>query len=186
MRNKQRCCGQLQNHVWIANFCGESKEITIPSKSSYFFMVLWYGRSCKEICGTMLWVGKTIRFNNSTKYLPRASMTTTSEKKKWNLLENCHKYAPKLCWNAHIWHELEDLIFYGQWTNLHDQSQIGPKSVTNAWIDWFLTFIMHVHTDKIVMWVILLNNEDWDCFKTLTSREILKIRNPLLEEHCAF
>ena len=26
------------------------------------------------------------------------------------------------------------------------------------------------------MWVILLNNADWDCFKTLTLREILKIR----------
>ena len=25
-----------------------------------------------------------------------------------------------------------------------------------------------------------------DCFKTLTSQEILKIQNPLLEEHCAF
>ena len=36
------------------------------------------------------------------------------------------------------------------------------------------------------MWVILLNNADWDCFKTLTSRDILKIRNPLLVEHCAF
>ena len=36
------------------------------------------------------------------------------------------------------------------------------------------------------MWVILPNDADWDCFKTLTSREILKIRNPLLEEHCAF
>ena len=35
------------------------------------------------------------------------------------------------------------------------------------------------------MWVILLNNADWDCFKTLTLREILKIQNPLLEEHCA-
>ena len=30
------------------------------------------------------------------------------------------------------------------------------------------------------------HSADWDCFKTLTSREILKIRNPLLEEHCAF
>ena len=36
------------------------------------------------------------------------------------------------------------------------------------------------------MWEILSNNTDWDCFKTLTSREILKIQNPLLEEHCAF
>ena len=33
MRNKQRYCGQLQNHVRIANFCGWKKEITIPSKS---------------------------------------------------------------------------------------------------------------------------------------------------------
>ena len=40
MRNKQRYCGQLQNHVRIANFCGGIREITIPSKSSYFFMVL--------------------------------------------------------------------------------------------------------------------------------------------------
>ena len=36
------------------------------------------------------------------------------------------------------------------------------------------------------MWEILLNNADWDCFKTLTSQEILKIQNPLLEEHYAF
>ena len=40
MPNKQRHCGQLQNHVRIANFRGESGEITIPSKSSYFLMVL--------------------------------------------------------------------------------------------------------------------------------------------------
>ena len=43
-----------------------------------------------------------------------------------------------------------------------------------------------MNTDNIVMWVILLNNADWDCFRTLTLREILKIRNPLLEEHCIF
>ena len=36
------------------------------------------------------------------------------------------------------------------------------------------------------MWEVLPNNADWDCFKTLTSQEILKIQNPLLEEHCAF
>ena len=36
-----------------------------------------------------------------------------------------------------------------------------------------------MNTDNIVMWVILLNNADWDCFKTLTSQEILKIQNPL-------
>ena len=43
-----------------------------------------------------------------------------------------------------------------------------------------------MNTNNIVMWVILPNNADWDCFKIQTLREILKIPNPLLEGHCAF
>ena len=43
-----------------------------------------------------------------------------------------------------------------------------------------------MNTNNIVMWVILPNNADWDCFKILTFREILKIQNPLLEEHYVF
>ena len=43
-----------------------------------------------------------------------------------------------------------------------------------------------MNTGNIVMWEILQNNADWDCFKTPILREILKIQNPLLEEHCAF
>ena len=62
-------------------------------------------------------------------------------------------------WNQSLWQTLESIDF------IHSS---------------------HVNTDNIVMWVILLNNADWDCSKTLISREILKIRNPLLEEHCAF
>ena len=44
---------------------------------------------------------------------------------------------------------------------------------------------IHVNTNSIVMWVILLNNAGWDCFKTPILKEILRIQNPLLEEHCA-
>ena len=36
------------------------------------------------------------------------------------------------------------------------------------------------------MWEILLSNADWDCFRTLTLREILKIQNPLLENIMRF
>ena len=44
-----------------------------------------------------------------------------------------------------------------------------------------------MNTNNIVMWVILPNNADWECFRTLTSREILTIRNPLLDETlCVF
>ena len=39
---------------------------------------------------------RTRQLSNSTKCLLHASMTTTSKKKKRNLLENCHMYALKL------------------------------------------------------------------------------------------
>ena len=43
-----------------------------------------------------------------------------------------------------------------------------------------------MNTNNVVMWEILLSNADWDCFKILTSREILKIQNPLREEHYVY
>ena len=75
MWNKQKYCGQLQNHVRIANFRGRSREITIPSKSSYFFVVLWHGWSCKEVCGTIMWDGEqddstTLQSINSMHWWP--------------------------------------------------------------------------------------------------------------------
>ena len=61
----------------------------------------------------------------------------------------------------------------------------GPKPVTNDYVVWYLTSITHVNTNCIVTWVILQNNADWDCFKTLL-REILRTQYLFLVEHCAF
>ena len=129
---------------------------------------------------------QTRRLNNSTKYLLHALTTITSKKKNWNLLENLQKYALKLFWNAYTWHVLDHLIFYGQWTNLQDQSLNGPKLVTNDYLVWSLTFITHVTKNNIVIWETLPNNADWDCFKTPILQEILRIQNLHLVEHCAF
>ena len=43
-----------------------------------------------------------------------------------------------------------------------------------------------MNTNNIVMWVILLNSADWDCFETPTLQEILTTRNLLQVEHCVF
>ena len=110
-------------------------------------------------------------------------MTIISKKKNRNPWWNCQKYALKLFWNAYTWHVLEDLIFYGPWTNSHDQSQNGPMLVTNG--DSF-TFIIHVIINHIVMWETLPNIADWDCFKTPMLHEIWRIKNLLQVEHCAF
>ena len=97
-------------------------------------------------------------------------MTIISKKKNWNPWRNCQKYALKLFWNVYIWHVLEDPIFYGQWTNLHDRSQNGPNLVTNDYLVWSLTSNTHQNTNSIAMWETLHNNADWDCFKTSILR----------------
>ena len=58
MWKKQRYFRQLQNHVWLQNFRRSNLKITMLGKSDYLFVVLWHGRSCQEMCGTILWVGK--------------------------------------------------------------------------------------------------------------------------------
>ena len=140
--NKQRYCGQLQNHVRIANFSGRNRKTSIPSKSFLFLHgLLWYGRSCKEVCGTILWV---VRQDDST------TLQSTYSLHRWPPLQRrrneiCSRIVTSMLSNCskmlQTWHVLEDLIFYGYWTNLHDPSQNGPKLVTNAWINWF----HHIH-----------------------------------------
>ena len=102
MRSKPKYCGQLQNHVGIAYFRGGSRETTIHSKSSYFFNGLMKWRVMQRNVWNDIVSWQARRLNNSTKYLLHASMTTTSKKKKQNLLENCHMYALILFWNVDI------------------------------------------------------------------------------------
>ena len=119
MWNKQRHRGQLQNHVWIANFSGENRKASILWESSFLFMVLWYGGVMQKKC-----VERYCELaNKTTQQLYKVSTPCIDdhhfkEEEMISLLENCQKYALKLFWNVDTWHELEDLIFYGPWTKL--------------------------------------------------------------------
>ena len=148
-------------------------------------MVLWHGWSRKEVCGTILWVGKqddstTLQSINSMPWRP------SFQRRRNEICRRIVKSVLSNCSEMLTWHVLEDLIFHGQWINLHDRSQNGPMHVTIDWTDWYHTFITHVNTNSIAMWETLPNNAGWECFKTLTSQEILKIQHALLEERCAF
>ena len=57
MWNKQRYCKQLQSHVRITK-CGWNWKTSLLREFSYFFVVLWHGRSCQEMCGTILSISK--------------------------------------------------------------------------------------------------------------------------------
>ena len=119
MRSKQRYCGQLLNHVWIANFCGGIREITISSKYSYFFMVLWHGWSCKEMCGTILWVGEQ---DDSTTLQSIYSMH------RWPPLQ---RRRNKICWRIvkYMLSNCSEMLILGKnWTTWY--SMVSEQTCT--------------------------------------------------------
>ena len=113
-------------------------------KSANFFVVLRYGRSCQEMCRTILWVGKQ---NDSTTLQSVYSMHwwPSFQRRRIEIRGRIAKSMLSNCSQMLIWHELEDLILYGQWTNFHDRSQNGQMHVTNDYLVWSLTFIIYVN-----------------------------------------
>ena len=164
---------------------GWTEKTTKLVKSSYFLVVLRYGRSCQEMCGTILWVGKQ---DDSTTLQSIYSMHRWQSFQRGRI-EICRRIVKgmpqivlKCLYLARIGRP--DILLLSEQTCTIDYEM--DQSLWHDWIVWYLTSITHVNTNSIVMWVILQNNAGWDCFKTPILREILRTQNLLRVEHCVF
>ena len=94
MWNKQRYCGQLQNHVRIANFRGWNRNC------QWYYDMEGHAKKCVERYCELA--------TKTTQQLYKVSTPCIDDhhfkKKKWNLLEICHMYPLILFWNVDIWH----------------------------------------------------------------------------------
>ena len=115
MWNKQRYCGQLQNHVWIQNFRRSNGKISMLGKSEYLFMVLWHGGSCQEMCGTVLWVSKQ---NDST---TRQSINSLHWW-PWNPWDKCWYLArigrPDILWSVNKTYTIHHKMNQSVWQTI--------------------------------------------------------------------
>ena len=185
MWNMQRYCWQLQNHVWITNFRGVNRKTTILGKSSYLFMALRYGRSCQEMCGTILWVGKqddstTLQRINPMPWRPslqRRKIEIRGRTVK-SMLSNCSEIFilgnNKKTWYSMVSEQnctIDYKMDQGLWQTIESFDLLHPS---------------HIWLRTILLWVILPNNAGWDCFNTPILHEILKIQNLHQVELCAF
>ena len=174
-----------QSHVWIHDFCWIQGKTTDQSFRETWCRNVW--RSRKEMCGKILRICKWKRLNHFTKSQHMHGWPSIKRRRKWvcgrivySLLTNCSE-------NVCIWLVLEDLTYYGLWTNLLVRSRNGQDLVTNAWHVWSRTFIIQVNTGNVVMLEEAQhNNADLDCFETLILQETLKTQNQHQEEFCAF
>ena len=70
-------------------------------------MIIQHEKTSSKMFWTILnW--QTRKWSNFTKYRTLVWMIINSNKRNWNQLENCQKFARKLSWNACTWHELDE------------------------------------------------------------------------------
>ena len=97
MPNNQRYCRQLQIYVWIQNLCRSNRTATLfwETWRKHFLMVPWCGRSCKKCVERYCELA-----NTTTQQLYKVSTPCNDDhqfkEEKWDLSENCHKFAHKL------------------------------------------------------------------------------------------
>ena len=104
----------------------------------------------------------------------------------------------KICWRIvkYMLSNCSEMLILGKnWTTRFFLRSVNKlaRSITNRTkacdkrLNRLISHIHHTSEYKQYCHVgILLSNADWDCFRTLTLREILKIQNPLQEEHYVY
>ena len=77
MRNEQKYRWQFQKYVRTQNFRRSNRKATWFRETwcEHIHMILWYGRSCKDVCGVVLWAGlqddsTTVQSLNSMPWWP--------------------------------------------------------------------------------------------------------------------
>ena len=158
---------------------GATEKLPMLGKSAYFFVVLWYGRSCQEMCGTILWVSKQ---DDST------TLQSIYFMHRWpplqrGRIEICRRIATSMLSNCS-----EILVLGTYWKTWYSMvseqtctidHQIGPKPCDKR-LNRLIFYIHHTCEYK------QYNNTGSDCFKTPILQEILRTQNLLRVEHCAF
>ena len=185
MRHKQRYCGQLQNHVRVANFQGRSRKNYHFLKIFVFLhgLMTWLvmKRSVERYCEL---ANKTTQqlYKVSTPCIDDHHFKEEETKSVGELSSTCSQIVLKCLYLSRIgrpdilWSVNKLARSITKWTNACDKR-----------LNRLISYIHHACEYKQYCHVgNTTNHADWDCLKTLTSREILKIQNPLLEENCAF
>ena len=159
--------------------CRSKRKATLFRETCrrHLLMVLWYGRSCKEIC-----VERCCELaNETTQQLHKVATPCLDDhqfkEEEMGSVGEVVKSTPSNCSDVYIWRALVDQTFYGLWTNLLEQSLNGPELATDAWFVGFHTFITHLICDNIFMWETRLSIVDWVCSKTRALLETLKTQN---------
>ena len=154
MSNKQRYCGQLQNHVWITDFPQEQTEKLPCSEnlrvSSWSYDMEGHAKKCVErYCELVKQDGSTtLQSINSMPWRPSFQRRRIEIRGRIvkSMLSNCSGMLIPL-----------PRIGRSRYSMASEQTcKIHHKMDQSLWqtpdLDWFHIFITHVNTNNILMW----------------------------------
>ena len=148
----------------VLQWCRNERE-KHARKLEHLFMVLWHGRSCQEMCGTILWVGKQDGSTTPQSIYSmhwRPSFQRVKLKSVGELSRVCSQIVLK-CWNLARIRRPDILWSKNKFARSITKNR--PEPVTNDYVVWYLIFITHVNIFSVAMWEILPNNVDWWLFQ---------------------
>ena len=161
MWNKQRYCGQFQNHVLNPEFPQEQLKNFHTLRIFVFLHGLMIWRVMRRNVWSDIVSWQTRRLTTLQSIYSMHRWPPFLKRKKWNMLENCHKYALKLFWNALYLARIgrPDILWSVNKFGTIDYEMDQSLWQTPESIDFIYSSI-RVNTNSIVMWVTLRNNAD--------------------------
>ena len=125
----------VHDDVRVTYFWWNNRKITgmvkISKKVAWSYDMEGHAQTCVERYCELAWHTRSWSFFLQSFASLFGWMITNTNRRNWNQLESCQKFAHKLSCNACTWHELDDLISLCLSTSLQDQSQNGFRHVPN-------------------------------------------------------
>ena len=125
----------------------EQLKKTMLGNYAYFFVVIWHGGSCKEMCGTILWVGKqddstTLQSINSMHWwssFQRRSIEIRGRIVKSMLSNGSDMFALGTHWKT--WYSIEQTCTIDHKTDQSLWRTIISVDILHSWYMWIQTIL---------------------------------------------
>ena len=146
----------------------------------------WHGGSCREVCGTILWIDEQDDSATPQSISSMHRWSPLQRRRKWNLSENCQKFALQIVLKCFHLARIRRPDFL--WSvNKLARAIIKWTKTCDKRLNRLISYIHHTSEYKQHCHV---GNTAEQCrlglFQTLILRQILKIQNPLRGEHYVF
>ena len=145
----------ITKYVRIQDLCRSKRKSTWLRETGrrHLFMVLWYARSCKEMCGAILWSGEqnnpaTVQSRNSMPWRPSIQRRRIGI--RWRIVKSLLSNCPKRPVFGSHWWTRHSMVSKQTCTSSHKKDQSLCQTLGS--FDFLYSTPTQVNLSNIVNW----------------------------------